>query len=125
MVRKLSRSSSAAVSDFRYDACDEHICLATNLPGLAPGRLAEPGAVEDSRVFAGGEPCLKAQLGQRLRLSDKQRRRLAANWYLSLSSSRFTLNPRLVPRSALIARIRRAMLSCFVPGRVGWRGRYR
>ena len=25
---------------------------------------------------------LKAQLGQRLRLSDKQRRRLAANWYL-------------------------------------------
>ena len=25
MVQKLSRSSSAAVSDFRYDACDEHI----------------------------------------------------------------------------------------------------
>ena len=31
MVQKLSRSFSAAVSDFRYDACDEHICLATNL----------------------------------------------------------------------------------------------
>ena len=54
MVQKLSRSSSAAVGDFRYDACDEHICLATNLPGLAPGRLAEPGAAEDSRVSAGG-----------------------------------------------------------------------
>ena len=40
MVQKLSRSSSAAVSDFGYDACDEHICLATNLPGLAPGVLA-------------------------------------------------------------------------------------
>ena len=46
MVEELSRSSSAAVSDFGYDACDEPICLATNLPGLAPGRLAEPGAAE-------------------------------------------------------------------------------
>ena len=46
MVQQLSRSSSAAVSDFGYDACDEPICLATNLPGLAPGRLAEPGAAE-------------------------------------------------------------------------------
>ena len=34
MVQKLSRSSSAAVSDFGYDACAEQICLATNLPGL-------------------------------------------------------------------------------------------
>ena len=31
------------------------------------------------------------------------------------SSSRFILNPRLVPRSALIARLRPAMLGCFVP----------
>ena len=46
LVQKLSRSSSADVSDFGYDACDEHICLATNLPDLAPGRLAEPGAAE-------------------------------------------------------------------------------
>ena len=52
MVQKLSWSSSAAVSDFRYDACGEHICLATNLPGLAPGRLAEPGAAADRELIA-------------------------------------------------------------------------
>ena len=78
MVQKLSRSSSAAVSDFRYDAYDEHICLATNLlVSLLAGWLNQEQQKileylqEENRV-------LKAQLVQRLRLSDEQRRRLAA-----------------------------------------------
>ena len=54
MVQKLSRSSSAAVSDFRYDVCDEPICLATNLPGLVPGPLSpacsQVGAVQRQQL---------------------------------------------------------------------------
>ena len=44
LVPNGSRTYAAAVSDFGYDPCDEHICFATNLSGFPPGRLAEPGA---------------------------------------------------------------------------------
>ena len=41
------RPPPRAVSRFGYHACDELVRLATYLPCLPLGRLAQPGAAED------------------------------------------------------------------------------
>ncbi len=78
LVQKLGRPPAAAVSGFRYDACNEHIRLPSTLPGLLLAGWLNQEQQKILEFLQEENRVLKEQLGARLRFSDDQRRRLAA-----------------------------------------------